>query len=135
MNAVEASSPRAKRGNHTWPEVPPPGLMDIPEAFLKKAHLLAITGVSDVTLHARIKTGLFPPPDMRDGSRPLWRVATIRAWLDGSVIAHLDGHIAELVALLKSAPTWELPEIRQRLERLHSQRRRVLHQKPAAIRE
>jgi hypothetical protein len=48
---------------------------------LRVGHLLTLFTVSHSTLYLRIKQGYIPAPDGKDGSRPYWQNATIRAAL------------------------------------------------------
>ncbi len=45
--------------------------------------LPGLIGVSRRTIERELSAGRFPQPDRRVGRRPLWRVATIEAWLAG----------------------------------------------------
>lgn len=42
----------------------------------------AMLDVDRRTVERRRSAGLFPPPDMKIGKLPRWRLATIDAWID-----------------------------------------------------
>lgn len=91
-----STPPKKTRSNHTKPCAPPAGILDIPDAMLRKCHVLALCQVSDNTLHRRIKDGDFPSPDVHSGRNPLWRVQTIKDWLAGAVARELQGRHMEM---------------------------------------
>lgn len=123
---------KPKRGNHTWSVVPPAGLMEIPGALLRKCHVLAVVGgISDNTLATRIKNGDFPKPDIYSGKSPLWRVQTVRDWLNGGVVQQLEQHRAELRDQLRSAPDSDREALRREDRRLLARLRRIRASKPA----
>lgn len=68
-----------RKGSHVQPK---PVLINLDQpGRLRTAHVLALCGISDSTLYARIQTGGFPPPDGKDGGRNYWNTSTIRAYL------------------------------------------------------
>lgn len=48
---------------------------------LRTAHVLALCGLSHSTLYARLKAGVFPQPDGKDGGLNYWNTQTIRQYL------------------------------------------------------
>jgi len=50
--------------------------------WLYTSDLLGIFRVSHSTFDKGVKSGRFPPPDGRDGRRPIWKTETIKAFLD-----------------------------------------------------
>lgn len=131
LPSSSAPKPSCGRGNHTRPQVPPAGLLDIPDALLRLSHVLALVGVSDNTLSLRIKRGDFPRADMKSGRSPLWRVATIRDWLNGSVVQQLERRLAEVQKQLSHAPAHELAELMRERKRLSYRLRCIRLSKPA----
>lgn len=80
-SAKHSSLVRAKRNGHVQPRAP---LIDLDQpGRLRTANVLALAGISHSTLHLRLKTGLFPMPDGRDGGRMWWHTSTIRQFLGG----------------------------------------------------
>lgn len=47
------------------------------------ADLPALLGISRRTLERERSAGRFPRPDKIVGKRPLWRLETVRRWLEG----------------------------------------------------
>jgi predicted DNA-binding transcriptional regulator AlpA len=123
--------PSRGQSNHTRPQVPPAGIMDIPDALLRLCHVLALVGVSDNTLATRIKANIFPEPDMHSGINPLWRVSTIRTWLNGSVAQQLENRLADVQQQMRDAPAHRLAELQRDHRRLLDQLRRIRRSKPA----
>ncbi len=79
------SSPLAQKSkpvrhrSHVMPRSP---VIDINgPGRLRTAHVLALCGISHSTLYARLKLGLFPPPDGTDGKMNFWNTHTIRGFL------------------------------------------------------
>jgi len=127
--AASPSSPEKTKSHHTRPCYPPPGVLDIPDALLRKSHVLALAGwISDNTLARRIKDGDFPKPDVHSGRNPLWRVQTVRHWLKGEVALGLRRREAELKRQIAEAPDSHqraelLRENRYLLAQIHRVRR------------
>lgn len=69
-----------QRCGHARPLPVPQELQGL--ARLRVGHVMAVFAVSHSTLYSRLKDGTIPLPDGRDGSRPFWRLATIRAVLE-----------------------------------------------------
>ncbi|WP_321943153.1 hypothetical protein [Paraburkholderia tropica] len=84
-----------------------------PDRFLCKGEILWLTRLSESALHERIRHGLFPPPDMIDGRRPLWLVGTFKSWQSGALAATVDARKAEITRALETAA----PHARGELER------------------
>ncbi len=67
---------------------PPPGapavapLAELPLTWCLSAVAKAL-GVSRRVLERERAAGRFPPPDLTIGRTPLWRVETIRRWVEG----------------------------------------------------
>ena len=78
---TEAASPTRKylKSGHTRPRAPTLSL-DQP-GRLRVAHLLCLFSVSHATFYKRLKKGLYPAPDGRDGKMPFWSTQTIREFL------------------------------------------------------
>jgi predicted DNA-binding transcriptional regulator AlpA len=128
--ATSPSSAKPKRSNHTKPCAPPPGVLDFPDALLRKSHVLFLCTITDNTLARRITDGDFPPPDMVSGRNPLWRVATVRAWLRGDVALDLDRQHAELQRRIADAPTsQERAELLRQHRHLLARMRRLRNSK------
>lgn len=49
---------------------------------LRTAHVLALCAISHSTLYARLKDGLFPSPDGKDGGLNYWNTRTIKTYLE-----------------------------------------------------
>jgi hypothetical protein len=49
----------------------------------RMAEIPRILGISRRALERERSAGRFPPPDLTIGRMPLWRVETIRAWVEG----------------------------------------------------
>jgi predicted DNA-binding transcriptional regulator AlpA len=49
---------------------------------LRVGHVMSLLSISHATLYARLREGTIPPPDGKDGRRPHWKTATIKAFLD-----------------------------------------------------
>ena len=67
------------KSGHTRPRAPQISL-DQP-GRLRVAHLLCLLSVSHATFYKRLKSGVYPPPDGRDGKMPFWLTATMRTYL------------------------------------------------------
>lgn len=70
---------KSVKSGHTRPRAPIISL-DQP-GRLRVAHLLSLLGVSHATFYKRLKSGVYPAPDWRDGNMPLWSTATIKGFL------------------------------------------------------
>ena len=71
---------RQKQRGHTLPRAPIVPL-DQP-GRLRVANLLALFNCSHTTFYDRMKQGVYPKPDGRDGRVPFWKTSTIKAILD-----------------------------------------------------
>lgn len=69
-----------KQRGHTMPRRPNISL-DEP-GWLRVGHLLWLLTISHSTLYTGLKTGRYPPPDRKDGVRPVWHTSTVRALVD-----------------------------------------------------
>lgn len=49
---------------------------------LRVGHLMNLFSVSHATLYSRIKNGLIPKCDGKDGGRPFWKTETIKQALE-----------------------------------------------------
>jgi predicted DNA-binding transcriptional regulator AlpA len=75
---------KSRKGSHVQPK---PVLINLDQpGRLRTAHVLALCGISDSTLHARVKSGSFPPSDGKDGGRNYWNTSTILKYLRGSSV-------------------------------------------------
>jgi hypothetical protein len=71
---------KPRRGTHVQPKAV---LIDLNQpGRLRTGHVLALCGISDTTLYARVKAGTFPPPDGKDGDRNYWDTGTMRRYLE-----------------------------------------------------
>lgn len=67
------------RSSHVKPRTP---IIDLNgPGRLRTAHVLALSGLSHSTLYARLKAGVFPQPDGKDGGLNYWNTQTIRQYL------------------------------------------------------
>jgi hypothetical protein len=48
------------------------------------AHLMHLFQCSHQTIYSRIRKGVYPQPDGRDGKRPYWLTTTVRPWFESS---------------------------------------------------
>ncbi|RZF29967.1 hypothetical protein EVC45_10235 [Paraburkholderia sp. UYCP14C] len=113
-------------GNHTKPCAPPAGLLAIPDALLRKAHVLFLLSITDNTLARRIKAGDFPAPDMVCGVSPLWRVQTVMTWLAGGTALDLARqHKALKQQIAEATTTQERAELLRQHRHLLAQIRRI----------
>jgi len=83
-------NPRTPRRSSPPPvaALPPSGPVPIPPASvgrmtLRLDDLSATLGVSRRAIERERSAGRFPPPDLTIGRMPLWRVETIRQWVEG----------------------------------------------------
>jgi len=60
----------------------PPSIDLYQPGRLGVAHMLALFNVSRATFYAGTKTDRYPKPDGHDGSKPFWKTATVREFLD-----------------------------------------------------
>lgn len=79
--AAKSTSPRKGQRGHATPLPVPDGLSGFKR--LRVGHLMNLLAISHATLYARLQTGSIPKPDGKDGKRPYWTTATIRAFLAG----------------------------------------------------
>jgi predicted DNA-binding transcriptional regulator AlpA len=74
-----AALPKKQRGHSK----PLPVTIDLSQpGRLRVGHVMSLLSISHATLYARLREGTIPPPDGKDGKRPHWKTATIRAFLD-----------------------------------------------------
>ena len=52
--------------------------------LLSKEQIYAAIGVSDRTFDSMLSAGKYPPPDMRLGPLPRWKVETHNKWVEAS---------------------------------------------------
>lgn len=71
-----------RKSNHTRPR--PPEIDVNGPGRLRVAHVMALLGISHSTLYARIRTGVVPKADGRDGSTPFWYTSSIRPLVSGA---------------------------------------------------
>jgi hypothetical protein len=77
--AIIAATGRAKLG-HAKPLVV---TIDLNQpGRLRVGHLMSLLAISHASLYARLREGIIPQADGRDGKRPYWKTATIKAYLD-----------------------------------------------------
>lgn len=87
--ANNAAHVRCRPRGHVQPKAPDIDLSG--PGRLRTAHVLALCGISHSTLYARMRDGLFPQPDGREGHPPApgeqdrrriyWNTETIRVFL------------------------------------------------------
>lgn len=79
MPVTPAPERKYLKSGHTRPRAP---MISLDQAGrLRVAHLLCLLSVSHATFYKRLKKGLYPAPDGRDGKMPFWSTATIRGFL------------------------------------------------------
>lgn len=79
-HCVDHVKPKA-RPSHVSPRMP---VIDLNgTGRLRTSHVLALCAISHSTLYSRLKSGLFPPPDGKDGGLNYWNTKTIKAYLEG----------------------------------------------------
>jgi hypothetical protein len=76
FSAEGGQNPPASRSEHR--ESSP----ELDRLTYRFADLVEAFGVSRRTLERERSAGRFPAPDLRIGKLPLWKVATIRRWID-----------------------------------------------------
>ena len=64
-----------------------PGMSEAPPALLRKATVLAITGLTDKGLALRLRSGAFPRPVLLDARNPAWLATEVREWIASLVAA------------------------------------------------
>ncbi len=62
----------------------PPIAGGLPRLTYRLADIAAVTGISRRSLERERAAGRFPKPDLIVGRMPLWRAATIEAWVGGN---------------------------------------------------
>ena len=76
---ISITKPKA-RVTHVLPRQP---VIDLNNpGRLRTAHVLALCAISHSTMYARLKDGLFPPPDGKDGGLNYWNTQTIKNYLE-----------------------------------------------------
>lgn len=48
---------------------------------LRIGHLMNLFAIGHTTLYSRVRAGVLPKPDGRDGKRPYWNTSTVRSYL------------------------------------------------------
>jgi predicted DNA-binding transcriptional regulator AlpA len=58
-------------------------LGDLPRLTDRLAEVAKMLGISRRTLERERAAGRFPRPDLHVGKAPLWKIETLRSWIEG----------------------------------------------------
>jgi len=79
LSSELSNSPPTKQRGHVKPRNPIININNL--GRLRSGHVLALCGFSHSTLYSRMKNGLFPLPDGKDGGLNYWNTQTIKCYL------------------------------------------------------